>query len=130
MATTLTRPMTFEEFEKLPNPKGARLELHHGEPVEVPPPVHKHYDRQQRIVSLIESAAAQAGEVGIEFAYRPVPDHECWVADVAFVSRDTYRRGQEIPLFFAPGDNIRVDAIFSWKPAVIDRCGMARDLLY
>ena len=36
--------------------------------------------------NLIQPFAAPVGEVDIEVAYRPVPDHECWVADVAFVS--------------------------------------------
>ena len=36
----------------------------------------------------MESLADPAGEVELEFAYRPTPEHECWVADVAFVSRE------------------------------------------
>jgi Uma2 family endonuclease len=171
--------MTFAEFEQLPNPRGKRLELHHGELVEVAEPKHKHYLRQRRIRRLIESVAGHAGEVDIEMAYRPLAEYECWAADVAFVSRKrwdaippngnlsgapelvievlspsntapemrekrklclengarefwvvdddyreievwtpddrslTYRSGQEIPLFFAPGTSLRVDDIFA-----------------
>lgn len=80
--------MTFVEFERLPNPKGARLELHHGEVVEVAPPRHRHYRRQLWVRRLMEALADPIGEVEIQFPYRPIPEHECWVADVAFVSRE------------------------------------------
>jgi Uma2 family endonuclease len=129
--------------------------------------------------SLIQPFAAPVGEVDIEVAYCPVPDHECRVADVAFVSQGrwdaipldenlmgppelvievlspsntaaeprekrklcmengsrefwgvdedyreveawtpdgrtvTYRSGQEIPLFFAPGAALRIEDIFA-----------------
>lgn len=43
MATTPTRLMTFAEFERLPEPAGARLELRNGEPVSVPPPENPHF---------------------------------------------------------------------------------------
>jgi Uma2 family endonuclease len=87
--------MTFAEFERLPNPRGARLELHHGVVVEVAPPKHRHYLRQHRLRRLVEPFADPIGEVGIEFAYRPLLEHECWKADVGFVSRERYDR---IPL--------------------------------
>jgi Uma2 family endonuclease len=127
----------------------------------------------------MEPLADPVGEVEIEFPYCPTPEHECWVADVAFVSgqrcdlipldgyltgapdlvievlspsnRDpeieekrklclgngsrefwavddghreikvstpdgrilTYRAGQQIPLFFAPGSALSVEDIFS-----------------
>ena len=127
----------------------------------------------------MEPYAASAAEVDIELSYRPLSDHEYWVADVAFVSRErwdaislqgnlmgapelvievlsrsntaaelrekrklcmengsrefwvvdedyrevevwtpdgrtvTYRSGQEIPLFFAPGAALRVEDIFA-----------------
>jgi Uma2 family endonuclease len=179
VGTTVTRPMTFEEFDRLPNPRGGWLELHHGEVVEVAAPKHRHHRRQRRLRRLMEPLADPVGEVELEVAYRPLPEHECWVADVAFVSRErynripldgnlagapdlaievlspsnrdseieekrklclengsrefwvvddedreikvstpdgrtvTYRAGQEIPLFFAPGSALSVEDIFS-----------------
>jgi Uma2 family endonuclease len=95
VGTTVTRPMTFEEFERLPNPRGGWLELHHGEVVEVAAPKHGHHRRQRRLRRLMEPLADPVGEVELEFAYRPLPEHECWVADVGFVSRERYDR---IPL--------------------------------
>jgi Uma2 family endonuclease len=87
VATSTTRPMTFEEFERLPNPPGGRYELRHGELFLVAPPRHDHYKIQQRLVRLLLRAAGDAGEAGTEMGYRPLPDHEYWYADVAFLSR-------------------------------------------
>jgi Uma2 family endonuclease len=178
-SSTTTRLTTFAEFDRLPNLKGGHHELHHGEVIEVSPPKHGHLRAQRRLWRLLEAAAGQAGEVEIEVGYRPVPEHEYWVADVVFVTRErwdqvpdtgnlqgapelvievlspsntaseirdkkkmclengsqefwvvdrnqrevevstpdghtvTYKSGQEIPLFFAPGAQINVDAIFS-----------------
>jgi Uma2 family endonuclease len=82
--------MTFAEFEQLPNPRGGWLELHHGEVVEVAAPKHRHHRRQLRLSRMMQPLADPAGEVGTEFSYRPLPEHECWVSDVAFVSRERY----------------------------------------
>jgi Uma2 family endonuclease len=95
VGTTVTRPMTFAEFEQLPNPRGGWLELHHGEVVEVAAPKHRHHRRQRRLRRLMEPLADPVGEVELEFAYRPLPEHECWVADIGFVFRERYDR---IPL--------------------------------
>lgn len=38
----------------------------------------------------MQPAADPRGEVLTEMAYRPHPDHEYWVADVAFVSRERW----------------------------------------
>jgi Uma2 family endonuclease len=92
MATTPTRLMTFAEFEQLPDYHGWRQELYHGEPFNVPPPKHGHYLIQRRLRSGLESAAGDAGEVSTEMGYRPLPEHEYWIADVAFVSRERWDR--------------------------------------
>lgn len=179
MGTTVTRPMTVEDFEQLPNPRGGWLELHHGEVIEVAAPKRRHYKRQLRLSRMMQPFADPVGEVGMEFAYRPAAENECWVADVAFVSRErsdhipldgylagapdlvievlspsnrdaeieekrkmclgnasrefwvvddedreisvstpdgrtvTYRAGQHIPLFFAPGSALSVEDVFS-----------------
>ncbi len=95
MATTHTRLVTFAEFERLPNPLSGRLELRHGELVQLAPPQHKHYLVQRRLRKLLEEAAGSAGEAGTEFAFRAQPEYEYRVADVAFISKTTWNR---IPL--------------------------------
>jgi Uma2 family endonuclease len=56
MATITTRPMTFEEFTRLPEPQGLRYELHHGELVEMPPPQMPHSRARRRLRALLETA--------------------------------------------------------------------------
>lgn len=91
MATTSTRPMTFEEFEKLPNhPHGLRYELRHGEPVLLPPPIHKHHSVQRRLMRLLEKAAGDAGEVSMEMGLRPRGDRDYRIADVIFLAKDRW----------------------------------------
>jgi Uma2 family endonuclease len=85
MATTVTKLMTFAEFEKLPEAP-CRQELRHGEVIDVPPPVHKHYRIQLRIRDLLAPQASNSGIVGIEFGFRPHPDYEYRIADVVFIS--------------------------------------------
>ncbi len=82
--------MTVEEFRKLEDPPGFRLELHHGEVVSLGFPKSKHWKIQQRIRRIFEEALGGQGEAGTEFAFRPEPEHELWGADVAFVAWDRY----------------------------------------
>jgi Uma2 family endonuclease len=88
VATTTTRPMIFEEFEKLPDDRpGHRHELRHGEPFLVAPPKHDHYMVQQRLVRLLLRHAGDADVVGTEMGFRPRPEHEYWYADVGFLTK-------------------------------------------
>ena len=66
---------------------GVRQELHHGELVELPPVKKLHTKLQKRLVSLLESVRNPA-EHGVdkEFPFRPAPEYEVWVADVALYS--------------------------------------------
>ena len=178
VATILTRPITFAEFEQMPDPKGGYLELHHGQLYEMEYPRHGHTMDQYRLLRLLDPLAGETGVVDKEVPYRPVPEYEGWRADVAYVSNErwygtpregnlqgapelvievlspsntvaelrekmnlclrngsrefwtvdsnqrevdvstpdgrtvTYRSGQEIPIFFAPGQSVRVEDIF------------------
>ena len=178
MASTTTRLMTFEEFEQLPDSDWMRQELHHGELIEVPPPVQGHKIIERRLRRLLEDTGGSSGVVETEVGFRPCLGNEYWIADVAFVfskrwddvprdgymvgapeivievlspsntikkMRDRrkiclenggrefwvvdpkrrevevsttdghsiiYKSGQSIPLFFAAGSSIAVDAIF------------------
>lgn len=92
MASTPTRLVTFAEFEQLPDPKGGRYELRHGEVIFVAPPKLKHYHIQRRLRRLLESAAGSHWEVEIEMAFRPKPEHEYWAADVGLISAERLNR--------------------------------------
>jgi Uma2 family endonuclease len=85
MATT-SALMTVEQFRALPEPREGYSELHHGVPVIMPPPKHKHWAIQNKLTRALHALASGRGVIGTEFAFRPLPEHECWVADVAYVS--------------------------------------------
>jgi Uma2 family endonuclease len=93
MAETTTHLMTVEEYNRLPEENaGFYYELHHGELVKVCFPKPKHYKTQRRLRRLLEGPVANAGIVDIEIAFRPLPEHEVWGADVAFVSRERWEQ--------------------------------------
>lgn len=87
MASTTTRLITFEEYEKIPNPPGGVYELHHGELFIVTFPLHPHVRAQRQLRRLLEAAAGDSGVVDKEIPYRPRPEYECWGADVAYLTK-------------------------------------------
>lgn len=86
-AVSIPRLLTVEEFEKLPDPPTGHYELHHGEVIHMTPPQHPHKLLQRRLRVLLEDVADAAGFVAdTEYAYRPLPQSEVWVADVVCIS--------------------------------------------
>jgi Uma2 family endonuclease len=85
---TISKPMTFAEFEKLPDCE-FRLELRHGQTVEMPPAIHRHKFTQQRLSRLLSASAGSAGEIVIEMGFR-IGEQNYRVADLAFVSRQLW----------------------------------------
>ncbi len=81
--------MTFEEFAQLPEPKGFRYELHHGELVEVTFPKMKHARVQQRLLVLLQKAAG-AGVTTLELGFVTPSELDYRRADVAFVSQERW----------------------------------------
>jgi Uma2 family endonuclease len=81
--------MTFEEFAQLPEPKGFRYELHHGELVEVPFPKMTHTRVQHRLRQLLENFAGGA-IVATEFGFRAVPESEYRRADVSYIVKERW----------------------------------------
>lgn len=100
MMSTTSALMTVEQFRALPEPREGTSELHHGVVVIMPRPKHKHTDTQRRLVKALDFVAARRGVVWPEFAFRPLPEHECWVAEVAFISQARYDA-------IDPEDNVR-----------------------
>lgn len=93
--------MTVEEFRRLPEDSGPVYhELRHGEPVAVTRPKHKHFLIQRNLRELLTAFAEPGSCIDIEVAYRPLPEHELWVADVAYVAAERFRQVD-------PDDNIR-----------------------
>jgi Uma2 family endonuclease len=97
---SITRPMTVEEFREMPEGSGQVYhELRHGEVVAVTRPKHKHFQIQRRLRELLTPLAEPGSCVDSEIAYRPLPENELWVADVAYVTAERYRDIQ-------PNDNL------------------------
>ncbi len=105
MATTTTRPMTFEEFVKLREPERFRYELHHGELVKLPFPKMPHLRVQERLQDLLKKAAPR-DVVMLELGFVALPEYEYRRADVAYVPRERW-------------DAIRSDDFFHGAPDVV-----------
>jgi Uma2 family endonuclease len=83
--------VTVEEWENIPDPPGGHYELHHGELAFVTHPVRRHWDVQSRLQELLAPIYKPAGfVVGPEYGYRPLPQNEVWVADLACVRRSRH----------------------------------------
>jgi Uma2 family endonuclease len=90
MASTTTRLISFEEFEQLPESDWMRQELHHGELVEVPPPIQRHKIIEMRLQDLLKEAGGRVGVATTETGFRPVIRNEYLIADVPFISREIW----------------------------------------
>ena len=87
MATpTTSHVTTVAEFQALPEDHGPVYhELRNGEVVAVTRPRYKHFSIQRRLRRLLENLAPE-GVADTEFAFRPTPEHELSVADVAYIT--------------------------------------------
>lgn len=88
-ATTL---MTVADFERIPEPSGGHYELHHGEPILVPPPILEHALIQRKLMLLLHQLCT-GWFVTMEFAFRPLPEYEVWVADVVALRMERLLKG-------------------------------------
>lgn len=94
MATTSSL-MTIAEFERLSDPPNGRYELHNGELRHVPPPTLIHSLIEARIVRLLLAHLDSRYLIIPELGYRPLPEHEFAVADVAVVTPEQVERSQD-----------------------------------
>ena len=91
MAAT-THLMTVEAFQRLPEDSGETYhELRHGEIVTLTRPKYKHWLTQNNLADLLRPLAEPGSRIGLEMAFRPLPEHECWAADVAYLSAERAR---------------------------------------
>lgn len=83
--------ITVEEYERMTAPAEGRYELHHGELVKVTWPERRCWDLRRRLREPLQTEGERNGYlVGTEYAYRPLPQHELWGADVAAVRKDRH----------------------------------------
>lgn len=121
--------VTWAEFLRLPErpENGMRYELHDGEVVIVPAPRPRHVKVQKRIERLLAGLAGERAVVPTEFPYRPAPNLQYWVADVACVRRaaDADQRTVQVTdlsgtRFYAEGDTITPGVLGGGAIAVAD----------
>jgi len=94
MASTTTALMTVEEFAKLPETAEYIGELHNGELVKMTRPVFRHLSIQHRLQRFLAAAAGDPETVYIEMPFRPLPQYEVRVADLAYAPKERWR---EVP---------------------------------
>jgi Uma2 family endonuclease len=84
----ITALLSVAEFSKLPEPAtGVRQELHHGELFELPPVKKLHTRIQKQLLCLLEASLNSSDFASDkEFPFRPAPEYEVWIADVAVYS--------------------------------------------
>jgi Uma2 family endonuclease len=82
----LPQLISVEQFRQLPDGEYA-YELHHGEVVTMTRPKHRHLNLQHQLFRLLEPRLERFGEVAIEMPYRPFPEFDMRVADIAAISR-------------------------------------------
>jgi len=87
--------VTVAEFERMKDPAGFKLELHHGEVVKVPPPTTDHAEIQDRLLDVLRSVASAEWKIRTEFAFRPLEEHEVWAADVGVMRRERWQSALE-----------------------------------
>ena len=77
---------TVEEFMALPSsPAAVPQELRHGELIQTPPVKHLYTRAQRSLILALQRALDGRYLVEKEFPFRPLPQYEVWVADVALV---------------------------------------------
>jgi Uma2 family endonuclease len=87
MGTTVAL-MTVEEFLNLPEDESVRRELHDGEVFELTRPRQNHWEIQDNLIEILKPGLRRYGRVGTEYSFRPEPEYQLWVADVAFVTAE------------------------------------------
>jgi Uma2 family endonuclease len=92
--------MTVAEFEKLPEPQAYSHELRKGELVKMPRPKLDHVFAQKRLHGFLDSAGG-ADVAFVEVGFRPLPEYELRVADVAYAPQSRWR--EVAPRSYFPG---------------------------
>jgi len=102
---TATALITVEEFLRIPEPVGEySYELHRGEVIQVTRPRLKHMIRQGRIRDLLRAVMPEGGYAEIEFAFRPLPEHELRVADVGYARPERWVHADPDDIFAGAPD--------------------------
>jgi Uma2 family endonuclease len=95
MATT-THLITVEQYSRLPDPPGGRLELHHGEVILMSWPPKYHADLEDIICDALKRrCGTDLYRIRVEFACRPLPEYEVWAVDIGLVSKERWKAARD-----------------------------------
>jgi Uma2 family endonuclease len=112
--------ITVAQYRQLPEDAGAVYELHHGEVVAMSHPRPWHWRFQRRLVGLLEPRLPRF-VVGMELAFRAVPEFDLRAADVGAVTQDRYHSmDPEVDLFGAPELVVEVESPSNTKSQLQD----------
>ncbi|HEY3738470.1 MAG TPA: Uma2 family endonuclease [Bryobacteraceae bacterium] len=96
------KSLTVEEFRKLKDASGLCLELRNGDVLRKRRPKLSQWILQTGLSDRFKAAFGNRGRAGTEFPFRPHPEHQLRVADVAWVSRERLKRTLKGDLLGAP----------------------------
>ena len=91
--------LTVTEFMNLPRHAGVRQELHHGKLFETALVKSLHTKMQDAFVEALNEVLDPAYKAIKEFPFRPLPEFEAWVADVAIVEKARWEATPEDDYF-------------------------------
>lgn len=81
--------ITVAQYRQLPEDGAAVYELHRGEVVVLSHPKSWHWKMQERLVDLLKPKLRRF-KIGMEFAFRAIPEFDLRAADVAALARARY----------------------------------------
>ena len=85
----LAEILTVEKFQRLPEDSGGGYhELRGGKVVTIARPAFRHRSLRRQLRRLLERAGSPLIAIDSEVAFRPLPEHELRVADVAVVTAE------------------------------------------
>ena len=111
MSNAATALITVADFDRLTAGKKGRYELRHGEMVEMTFPKPRHNRAQRRLLHLLTRLAGEHYVVATELAFRPMPDHELWAADVAVVAELRIAESEECDEYLNGSPEIVIEVL-------------------
>lgn len=86
--------ITVDEFRTIDEPPGAYHELRHGAVYEVPWPRYRYVRLRSDLQDRITRLAGTRSVCHSVLPFRPLPEHELWVADVGYLNRQRHKQAR------------------------------------
>jgi Uma2 family endonuclease len=112
--------VTFEEFDRLPDPSGGYYELQRGQIVYMPFRTLPHAVIQDTLADLLKPFARGRWRVMVQFPFRATEEYEYRQADIAFIANEKWQSGTDY-FFGAPDLVIEVRSPSNTRGELLDR---------